>query len=261
MAARAARARARADVGDADTQVMAALERVHRGRRPRTCDPVDLREIEAVRAQGDLQPGDLRVSGSVCGGRRGKRGDRQDDPEAAHQGGPFGPRTRVPAPADRLVPKSEPALAATLTDDRQQAASAPRAPPRTRMSPARLASCRPAGSHRRCRAGTGSERPEHRAPDRAEEADDRADEQVERQLDRERARAHIGRVDREQRAGDAGIGGGDAERSDLVRRPDSRPRRRRARCLARRAATGRTASRAATRRARTARRAITHVSA
>ena len=58
---------------------MAALERVHRRGRARTGDPVDLREIEAVRAQRDLQPGDLRVSGSVCGGRRGKRGDRQDD--------------------------------------------------------------------------------------------------------------------------------------------------------------------------------------
>ena len=86
--------RARPRVGDAEGQVVAALERAHGRGRARPGDPVDLGEIEAVRAQGDLQARDLRVSACRGDGRRGKRGDRQDDdPKTAHQG-----RTLRPAP-------------------------------------------------------------------------------------------------------------------------------------------------------------------
>ena len=55
----------RAEVGDAEGQSMAALERPYDRGRARPGDSVDLGEIEAVRAQGDLQARDLRVSGRV----------------------------------------------------------------------------------------------------------------------------------------------------------------------------------------------------
>ena len=81
-----------------DPEVLLALERVHRRRGARPRDAVDLRQVEAVRAQRDLQACDLRVDRSVRGGRRGQRdrcgGDRD---EAAHEPDSFRPGAAVPA--------------------------------------------------------------------------------------------------------------------------------------------------------------------
>ena len=74
---------ARAGVRRADRQPVRALERVHRGRRARACDPVDLREVETVRAQGDLQPGDLRVDAGVNGRDGRQRSDGDDERDAS----------------------------------------------------------------------------------------------------------------------------------------------------------------------------------
>ena len=54
LAERAER-KARAGVGRPDRQPVRTLERMHRRRRAWAGDAVDLGEIEAVRAQGDLQ--------------------------------------------------------------------------------------------------------------------------------------------------------------------------------------------------------------
>jgi hypothetical protein len=49
-----------------------ALEGLERGPRLRPHDPVDLAEVEAVRAQCDLQPCELRIDTGIC-----RRGDPQ----------------------------------------------------------------------------------------------------------------------------------------------------------------------------------------
>ena len=51
-----------ADVGDpGDLEVVAALERAHGGERPRADDRVDRAEVEALRAQRDLESCVLRI--------------------------------------------------------------------------------------------------------------------------------------------------------------------------------------------------------
>jgi hypothetical protein len=74
------------------------LERVHGSGRARAGDPVDLGEIEAVCAQGDLQTGDLGITGSV--NRRGGRqhtGQTDERNAAAHESDQFGPRGAAPS--------------------------------------------------------------------------------------------------------------------------------------------------------------------
>ena len=83
---------ARARVGGADRKVVRALECVDRRRRAGACDPVDLREVEPVRAQGDLEPGDLRVDAGEGGGGRGESRDRRKDGETSHGGWDLSPR-------------------------------------------------------------------------------------------------------------------------------------------------------------------------
>jgi hypothetical protein len=70
---------------------------MHGGSGARPGDPVDLREVEAVRAQGDLQTCDLGISGSV--NRRGGRqrtGETDERNAAAHESDQFGPRRAAP---------------------------------------------------------------------------------------------------------------------------------------------------------------------
>ncbi len=85
---------ARARVGGSDPKVVRALECVDGRRRAGSCDPVDLREVEPVRAQGDLEPRDLRVDAGEGGGGRGESRDRRKDGETSHGGGTFRPAPR-----------------------------------------------------------------------------------------------------------------------------------------------------------------------
>jgi uncharacterized membrane protein (DUF373 family) len=74
-----------------------ALECVDRGCGARPGDPVDLRKVETVRAEGDLQTRDLRISGSV--NRRGGRqrtGETDERNAAAHESDQFCPGGVVP---------------------------------------------------------------------------------------------------------------------------------------------------------------------
>ena len=100
---------ARPRVRVADREAVLALKAVDRGGCLRPGDAVDLREVEAVRAQGDLQPGDLRVD--PCVGDRGQeqRGRDDDEPQTAHESGPFAPVRRPPSavPAAAAYPLDE----------------------------------------------------------------------------------------------------------------------------------------------------------
>ena len=99
---------ARARVGDpGDVQAVRALERAHRGDRLRPDDRVDRAEVEALRAQGDLQP---RVLGI-----RGRR-----------------PRARLPPRAAASTPASIEPEAHESPDYRVEAGFLPAASPNSR---------------------------------------------------------------------------------------------------------------------------------
>ena len=97
-----------AGVRRTDRQPVRTLERMHRRRRARAGDAVDLCEIQPVRAQGDLQPRNLGVDAGVnCRDCR-QRSDGDDEREhATHERAPFGPPQAAP-PRLTLVLRAEP---------------------------------------------------------------------------------------------------------------------------------------------------------
>jgi hypothetical protein len=77
---------------------MSVLERVHGRGGSGAGDSVDLSEVETVRAQSDLQTGDLRISGSVNRRDDRQRPDGTDEHKAAaHESDQFGPPRSAPS--------------------------------------------------------------------------------------------------------------------------------------------------------------------
>ena len=126
---------ARVDVGGADSQVMAALEGVYRSRRSRPGDPVDRGEVEPVRAQGDLQPGDLWVSEACAAAGAASAATARMTPRRRTRPDPSARMRAVPPRAwrfgcRRTAPSGRHASAATGRPRSGSAASASCAPSR-----------------------------------------------------------------------------------------------------------------------------------